>query len=187
MKLFKILVLSTTLLTGVIARADVPATHGMLLFGDKSTYLSHLPMYHSPHDYQVILKVTLKDLPRSSTLLHYGAAKAHGQGLFTLVPQKVDLTKVIDGSIPSLNGEIFQGHFEQGGKPLGWVQVQIEKVIFSSKLDGSLPTETESKYLAFGGEGEYFAAHLIQGGMPSFDQVLQISTPYELQVFFCRT
>mgnify|MGYP003693773227 CR=1 FL=1 len=36
-------------------------THGMLLFGDETLYLSHLPMFMSPHNFQVILAVTLND------------------------------------------------------------------------------------------------------------------------------
>jgi hypothetical protein len=40
--------------------ADTPATHGMLLFGTKDIWLSHLPMFHKPHDYQVIMSVTLQ-------------------------------------------------------------------------------------------------------------------------------
>ena len=36
-------------------------THGMLLFGEETLYLSHLPMFMSPHNFQVILAVTLND------------------------------------------------------------------------------------------------------------------------------
>ena len=40
--------------------ADPPAGHGMLLFGEKSIYLSHLPLFSmTVHRYQVILEVTL--------------------------------------------------------------------------------------------------------------------------------
>jgi hypothetical protein len=35
-------------------------THGMLLVGEKTIYLSHLPMFTDPtHSFQVILEVTL--------------------------------------------------------------------------------------------------------------------------------
>jgi|SRR5215213_1783431 len=36
-----------------------PAFHGMVLFGEQTAYLSHLPMFMSPHDYQAIFEVTL--------------------------------------------------------------------------------------------------------------------------------
>src|SRR5215212_3920941 len=35
-----------------------PAFHGMVLFGEQTAYLSHLPMFMSPHDYQAIFEVT---------------------------------------------------------------------------------------------------------------------------------
>ena len=35
------------------------ANHGMLLFGEQAAYLSHLPMFGSPHNYQAIFEVTL--------------------------------------------------------------------------------------------------------------------------------
>ena len=43
------------------ARASEPAFHGMVLFGNKTHYISHLPMYHSPHDYQVVAQVSLSN------------------------------------------------------------------------------------------------------------------------------
>jgi hypothetical protein len=35
-----------------------PSFHGMALFGEQTAYLSHLPMFMSPHDYQAIFEVT---------------------------------------------------------------------------------------------------------------------------------
>ena len=39
---------------------DPPAIHGMLMVGTQTIFLSHLPMFHRPHDYQVILEVGLQ-------------------------------------------------------------------------------------------------------------------------------
>jgi hypothetical protein len=65
----KPLLLSLAFLAAASARADAPAVHGMVLFGGKqAAYVSHLPMFHAPHDRQLILKVALADLPRSQTL-----------------------------------------------------------------------------------------------------------------------
>ena len=40
---------------------DQVAVHGMLLFGENTVYLSHLPLFGTttPHRYQVVLEVTL--------------------------------------------------------------------------------------------------------------------------------
>lgn len=36
---------------------DKPNTHGMLLMGMEIVYAEHLPMFHQPHDYQIILEL----------------------------------------------------------------------------------------------------------------------------------
>lgn len=45
---------------------DLVAVHGMLLFGEKTVYLSHRPLFGTttPHRYQVILEVTLAQAGR---------------------------------------------------------------------------------------------------------------------------
>ncbi len=41
------------------APSEEPASgHGMAIIGEMTVFLSHLPMFMSPHDYQVILEVT---------------------------------------------------------------------------------------------------------------------------------
>jgi hypothetical protein len=37
-----------------------PAVHGMLVVGEGQLFLSHLPMFHAPHDYQIIMEVRLR-------------------------------------------------------------------------------------------------------------------------------
>ena len=168
-----IFLLAGALLTSV-ANADPIATHGMLLFGNQATYASHLPMFHAPHDYQVILKLRLADNPRAQTLLAYEQAKADGNKLFTMVPTPMDLTKVIAGELKEFNATIFVGHFERGGQKLGSVQVEVEKSLFSAKLNGDQPDQQLERYVVFGEKGEYFGAHVI-AGKPSFDSIVQVA------------
>ncbi len=183
--IFKTLLFLTALTTNLV-RADTPATHGMLLFGDQVTYASHLPMFHSPHDYQLIMKLTLTNLPRSETIKSYENFKKRGETFFTLVPEVMDLSQIINGAKTGFSASIYKGHFERGGQSLGVVKVRVEKVIFSKKLDGSKAPADSDQYLLFGETGEYFAVHLIQG-KPSFDEILKVSQPYELEFSHCRT
>lgn len=45
--------------------------HGMLLFGDQEAlYLSHLPMFTSPHNFQVIVEISFDDAIRDSSKKH---------------------------------------------------------------------------------------------------------------------
>lgn len=176
-KLICMLMLALTWSSG--SRADQPSVHGMLLFGDKVTYASHLPMFHAPHDYQVILKLSLNDTA-------YDAAKKSSKEIFTLVPEAMDLTKIISGEMKSFKADIYQGHFEKGGTKIGPVKVLVEDVVFAKKLDSQM-TGLENKYLLFGEANEYFAAHLIYG-KPNFDAILSVSQPYKIfAIEHCRT
>lgn len=166
--------------------ADRPSTHGMLLFGKASTYASHLPMFHAPHDYQVLLKLKLSNSSNAQTLESYEKAKTAGETFFTLVPELMDLTQIIDGNKTSFSAVIFSGHFERGGKSLGTITVEIEKVMYSAKLKGNQPPQTANRYLVFGEKGEYYASHLIQE-RPSFDLIASVGQPYTLSAAPCRT
>jgi len=178
MKLIKGLLLSA-LMFGAAAKADVPSIHGMLLFGDKITYASHLPMFHAPHDYQVILKLTLEDHPtHSRTVQLYEQAKADGETFFTLVPEKMDLSKIVSGEKKQFIAQIFIGHFERGGQKIdgSGAIVNVESVILGEKLNAAAPQVDQKSYWVFGEQGEYYAAHLIQS-KPSFDQILKVTQP----------
>jgi hypothetical protein len=179
MNLKTIFLLAGALLTSA-ANADPIATHGMLLFGKQATYASHLPMFHAPHDYQVILKLRLVDHPRQRTLLAYEQAKADGNKLFTLVPTPLDLTKVISGELTTFYAQLFAGHFERGGTELGSVRAHVEKVLFSAKLKDDQPDQQLERYVVFGENGEYFGAHII-AGKPSFDSIVQVAPVMNLR------
>lgn len=150
------------------AHADMPSTHGMLVFGDKATYASHLPMFHHPHDYQVVMKIEMSNGPRSFTMMDYGRLKNQGEKMFTIEPERMDLTKVMDGTIKSFNAILYQGHFERGGRRLGPVVVAVKTFLVKTKLD---PAATEkNQYLLFGEQMDNYLVHLING-QPSFDLV----------------
>jgi hypothetical protein len=161
------------------AQADPPAVHGMLVLGEKHVYLSHLPMFHSPHDYQVIFAVSLS----GAALQTYRSAKRSApQGtLFTIVPEPFALDQMIQSPRP-FQAMIYQGHFERGGTPItGWVPVSIDRVLFAKHLSPSEIRPSSATYILFGADSEYFLAHLITGG-PNFDQIIAafLSQPPQL-------
>ena len=158
------------------AHADHPSVHGMVLFGNQETYVSHLPMFHSPHDYQVVMKVSLNEVAQGHTLQKYVAAKQAGHDFFTLAPEVFDLTKIIDGSRTTFQAGLFDGHFERDGTNLGQLQVQITQSIHSHHLEEGRNDSGQESYFAFGANDEYYAVHLI-AGKPSFDAILKVSHP----------
>lgn len=179
-----IYVFIVAIIWGSGSRADQPGVHGMLLFGNKSTYVSHLPMFHSPHDYQLLLKVSLRDQQGSKTVEAYEEAKKNTSEYFTFVPQVMDLTELISGAKTNFSAVIYKGHFERGGQSLGIAEFHVEKLVFSNKLKAQA-SPIENSYFVFGEMGEYFAAHLIQA-KPSYDAILGVSQPYKLQEVYCR-
>lgn len=156
--------------------ADPLGTHGMLLFGKKNNYVSHLPMFHSPHDYQLVAEVTITNQGNAQTVAKYEKAKKQSD-IFTIVPEPMDLAKVVSGEIRSFPVEIYQGHFERGGTPIGKATVAIKQTIVAKKIVAELGAS--QNYISFGHDGEYFLAHLIYG-KPTYDAIYTIARPTKL-------
>jgi hypothetical protein len=181
-----LLTLLLTLLGSTIASADPKGIHGMLIFGNQTTYGSHLPMYHAPHDYQALFQFRLKEETGGSTVANYNKAKETTSSYFTIVPEPMDLTRLLNASKKTFRASLYEGHFERGGRNLGPLIVDVEKVIFSRKLSPTDSSPRGDDYLLFGQGGEYFAAHLI-GGAPNLDRVLEVSQPRKTFPSTCRT
>lgn len=49
----------------IMQTTDKASTHGMLIFGKNKIYAYHLPMFHSPHNYQIILELELDETAKS--------------------------------------------------------------------------------------------------------------------------
>lgn len=79
--------------------------------------------------------------------------------------------------------DLYQGHFERGGKKLGPVTVSVETFIINQILNPKALDFNE--YMLFGAEGEYFAVHII-AGKPSFDFVASIAKPHLTHIPQCK-
>lgn len=149
---------------------DRPATHGMLVVGERTIYLSHLPMFHAPHDYQVIVEATFGgDVARA-----YAADRAKtGTKIYTLVPEPFVLPDVIQHRLP-FSATLYRGHFERGGVAIAdHVSVNLARVLLFRKFDPRAVKPTDAQYLLFGHGAETFLAHLIVAP-PDYDQVVQV-------------
>ncbi|HYN18135.1 MAG TPA: hypothetical protein VEY96_08630 [Actinomycetes bacterium] len=148
---------------------DTTGVHGMLLFGEDVTYLSHLPMFMSPHHFQVILEVEFDDAVRE--LLN--------ADLHTFEPEVFAITELDpSGGGPArtrIEGTVFRGHFERQGTPIAErVTAEVRGVVYFAELDreGRRPAGQALTYLCFGRAGQLHLAHQITA-RPDFDQVLQ--------------
>lgn len=154
---------------------DRPSVHGMVVLGRQTIYLSHLPMFHSPHDYQVILEVAL---PPAAQAQYVADCQTSGEILYTFAPEKFTLPDLAypDPHHPQrtqIVADIYRGHFERGGVPIiEKLTVEVKHVIHFRKFEPQTDPELPClEYFFFGSPQELFVAHFITRP-PDFDHLL---------------
>jgi hypothetical protein len=160
--------------------ADNLAVHGMLLFGENTAYLSHLPLFGAatPHHYQVILEVTLTKAGSDAQAAYVQDRRRHpSTKIYTFEPEPFVLPDLNSKDQPrrSFKGKVFRGHFEKTGVPINRdVTATVTRVIHFREFDpqaGGLP---QLEYFLFGKKQESFLAHLITRP-PDFDQIVPVA------------
>ena len=155
---------------------DRPATHNMLIVGEETVYLSHLPMFQEPgqspmpHRYQAILEVTF---PKQEAYAK-DRREHRSTGIYTLNPAKFVLPELKPlGSFTA--NRILRGHLErEGSVPIVQdVKVTVNRVIQLREFDPKAKRPDRLEYLLFGKGQELFLAHRI-AAPPDFDQVLSV-------------
>ena len=152
--------------------SDPPGEHGMLVVGTDVVYLSHLPMFHAPHDYQLVFEAGLDD----DVLAAYRRdSRRHPGTYYTLVPTArwVLPDTIREGA--RFPVDLYRGHFERGGTPIRKnALVTVRRIVHFRRFDaGHAPDPAQ--WFAFGRGREHFLAHRIEGA-PDMDQVVQVST-----------
>jgi hypothetical protein len=146
--------------------------HGMALFGDSAhLYASHLPMFHAPHDYQVILEIDLEDAKRKAEL--NTAMQTNPHTLWTIAPEKFNLTDLWHRKhrLKSFKADLFKGHFERGGTlRMQGVIIKVSSVIFHQHLRTAQSTSGTQHYDFLATNDGYFAYKRIQA-RPDFDHI----------------
>jgi hypothetical protein len=157
---------------------DAPiGVHGMALVGEAPVYLSHLPMFMAPHNFQVILEVTLD--ADASRRLGDSRTRFGGDNLYTVKPEEFSIADLrpADPTGPALaafKADIVRGHFEKGGEVIaGNAEVRVDEVIHFQEL-GFADKAADLEYILFGTEGQFFIAHRITKP-PDFDQILSVN------------
>jgi hypothetical protein len=168
------LLLSTIACTNASAQdvGERPAIHGMLMVGGNKIYLCHLPMFKSPHDYQLIVEA---DLGQAGNSVYLEDRKSHPlEKIYTLQPQERFILPDMIQNPRTFSGKIYRGHFERGGTPIAEsVPVSITRVIYFRNFEKDARKAEALDYILFGSSREQFIAHLITA-KPDFDQVLGV-------------
>jgi hypothetical protein len=163
--------------------SDEISVHGMLVAGEATLYLSHLPMFTDPaHRFQVIMEATLTSPGEDLHAAYRADRQASGATLYTIQPDPTEaklfaLRELLPGSSQQrqfFGATLFRGHFERpGNEPILAGTVEITRIVRFERLDMDASTGERLEYLLFGGNGEHFLAHIITGP-PDFDQVLTV-------------
>lgn len=133
-------------------------THGMALFGGlEGLYASHLPMFHTPHDVQAVLRLSAVDVRIDKRLRQALHAKPE---LWTLDPERFDLSRLQPGHAAPLTqfrARAVQGHFERGGvERLADPLFTVKEVLLFETLDPMTRRADEQRFLCFGQGRERF-------------------------------
>jgi hypothetical protein len=163
---------------------DEPNTHNMLIVGQETVFLSHLPMFiapqfNSPHRYQVILEAAFSKAGASPQAVYANDRKKNpATKIYTLNPDDFILPNLVAAApLSSFNAQVFRGHFEKPGRKLllSDVNVNVKNIVHFREFDPQAAKPTQLEYILFGKGKELFLAHFITRP-PDFDQVLSVTS-----------
>lgn len=165
--------------------SDGPATHNMLVVGEKTVFLSHLPMFQEkgrppmPHRYQAILEVSFTKGETNAQAAYTKDRQSHAATkIYTINPEDFILPQLVSAdSLRRFKGTVFRGHLEKlqsgGGEILPDIDVTVKRVVHFREFDPAAKKPEGLEYILFGKGGELFLAHFISGP-PDFDQVISV-------------
>lgn len=153
------------------------------MIGVDSVFLSHLPMFMRPHNYQVILHVSFGT---ADSTYRKDRKDNPGSKLYTFAPVPFILPELFageGGAAPkrtSFRGTLVRNHFEQPpahpeepAEIASGVDARVVDVVHHQRfLPDARPPE-QLTYLLFGKGDEKFVAHLVTRP-PDFDQLVSV-------------
>jgi hypothetical protein len=159
------------------AHAPTWGEHGMVLFGGRDgLFASHLPMFHAPHDYHVVIALQVADPKIESEMRRRLAEKP---ALWTLVPEEFELARLAPGAKEPLlrfKADIVEGHFERGGRTVhAGVEVRVLRTEQFVALDPQGRPARVAHYEPVGQGGTWFLVKEVRA-RPDFDHVVMLST-----------
>lgn len=143
--------------------------HGMALMQKGSTvFASHMPLYHKPHDYQILYKLEVKDVNLLQVI--------RDNALVTVKPEPFNLEHLIRGNEFQVKADVYIGHFEREGmKVYEGITLVFDKQLFVRQLTDLQESGRVQEYssVAYNTKNDRLYIHHIQKA-PSFDHIIHI-------------
>jgi hypothetical protein len=158
--------------------------HGQLFFGNGPFYISHLPLWIQPHNFQAIYEVDFPNTPEGRAMKEvYKKRKNQSYATFNpsqvfKIPQFNCMTGLGEKDLP---GELFQGHFERDGESLGDVKLIVKRRIYYKELSEKPSAASSSdvdEYIVFGEGNQFFSAKVIER-KPAVDHIMPLQNGVE--------
>jgi hydroxyacylglutathione hydrolase len=102
------------------------STHGFILMPTDASgcvWLSHKPMFQSPHDFQLVFLAHITNSSVDPVPLPTNISQLNTQ--WTIEPDRWSLNNLINGDLTSFRTKLYRGDFEQGGTYLCDVTINI--------------------------------------------------------------
>jgi hypothetical protein len=170
--------------------------HNMMVFGERSVFLSHLPMFvglcpdrahfETEHRFQFIVEATFEQprTQRDVTELYKQDRKQHRDiRMYSLGPQQhfalAEIFMPPGSGEPrrSFRADVHRGHLERPPediiKGLGGIDVRIKRVVHAHEFRPDHARPENLEYLLLGTPGELFLVHRIVAP-GDFDQILPV-------------
>ncbi len=159
--------------------------HNMMIVGNQTIFLSHLPMFDSEHRFQVIVEVAFDQDGTSLDGVYADDRQKHPDvKMYTLEPKELFvLSRLFSGDpetlLRSFPATAYRGHLERGGRPLPQltdIDVTVKRVVYAEEIgrQAGPARSDELDYVLFGSDSELFLAHRITQP-PDFDQLLGVT------------
>lgn len=143
--------------------------HGMALIQKGSTvFASHMPLYHKPHDYQILYKLENKDVNLLQVI--------RDNQLVTFQPETFNLERLVRGEKVQIKGDVYIGHFEREGmKVYSDVTLTFDKQLFVRQLQELPVSGRIQEYTAveYNRKSDRLYVHHIQQ-QPSYDHIIHV-------------
>lgn len=142
--------------------------HGMVLMNKSSTIFAyHLPLYHKPHDVQLLYKLDVKDVALMQLV--------RDNDMVTIKPKPFNLQRLMRGEKVALEADVYTGHFERDGMLVYKnMALNFAEQLYVRKLDDLKPSSKRQEYDVVSYRKNYkIYIHRLQQA-PSFDHLIHI-------------